>query len=94
MGTTLHEGWAVLTFVDSPPLAGRLRYEQVGSLYQWVLDVPAGHYHTGYSAIVDPLRVRSIRPCNEGTATEFARQPAPLRDADAAPVETVTPPAA
>ena len=80
MGTTLYEGWAIVTFDDAngkPPLAGRLRYELVGALDQWSIDVPACHHHHGYSAIIDPRGVRSVTPCSEGEATVFVRMPHP-----------------
>ena len=94
MGITLHEGWAILAFADTPPLAGRLRYERVGTLYQWALAVPACHHHGGYTAVIDPLRVTSVTPCSECEAVDFAKQPAPLRDPDAARSSAVQPPAA
>ena len=83
--TTLHEGWAILTFTDQrPPHAGRLRYEQVGQMYQWVLSVPACHGHQGFEAIINPLHVKAITPCSEEDAIAFAHTPAALREPPAA----------
>ena len=84
MGTTLHEGWSILTFADRPALAGLLRYEKVGAIYQWAVDVPACHRHNGYTAIVDPLSVRSVLPCTDIEAVQFMSSPAPLREPPAA----------
>ena len=84
MGTTLHEGWSILTFVDRAPCAGLLRYEQVGNLYQWVLDVPACHGHKGYTAIIDPLCVKTVTPCTDVEAVKFVATPAALREPPAA----------
>jgi hypothetical protein len=83
--TVLHEGWAILTFADGRPAhAGRLRYEQVGQMYQWVLAVPPCHRHHGFDAIIDPLYVKTITPCTEGEAVAFADAPAALREPPAA----------
>ena len=83
--TTLHEGWAILTFTDQrPPHAGRLRYQQVGQMYQWVLSVPPSHRHLGFDAIIDPLHVQTITPCSEEQAIAIANTPAALREPPAA----------
>jgi len=84
MSATLHEGWAILSFIDGPALAGLLRYERVGTLYQWALDVPPCHHHSGYTAIIDPLRVKAVRPCVEPDAADFMNGPASLREPPAA----------
>jgi hypothetical protein len=76
MSVTLHEGWAIVTFADRPPVAGRLRYVYVGGdLHQWQLDVPPGDRHRGYTAGLDPLSVKSVTPCSEQEALTFAKLP-------------------
>ena len=61
-----------------------LRYEKVGALYQWALDVPACHHHQGCTAIVDPLSVNGVLPCTDIEAVQFMTLPAPLRKPPAA----------
>ena len=71
--TTLHEGWAILKFTDQrSPHVGRLRYEQVGQVYQWVLSVPAGHGHHGLEAIIDPS---ALAPAGSLLPSSRARPP-------------------
>ena len=84
MADTLHEGWVILTFADREPLAGMLRYEKVGELFQWVLDVPASHRHRGYVAIIDPLAIKTVTPCTDTEAVKFISTRAPLREPPAA----------
>jgi hypothetical protein len=80
MGTPLHEGWAILTFKDGrPPSAGRVRYERVGELFQWVLVVPACHSHKQIEAILDPRYVKTITCCTEEEAIAMANTPAAMR---------------
>ena len=84
MGVTLHEGWVIITFNELPPRAGLLRYEQVGGLCQWVLDVPASHNQGAYHAFIDPLSVKAITPCTEAEALKFAAELAAPREPPAA----------
>ena len=80
MGKVLHEGWAILTFRDKPPIAGLLRYEHVGgTIHQWVIDVPPTKPHKGYTAIIGPDAVDSVTPCTESEAILFVQTPARLR---------------
>jgi hypothetical protein len=84
MGITLHEGWSIVTFVDRSPAAGLLRYEKVGEMFQWVLDVPASRHHKAYTAVIDPLSVRSVTPCSDVVAVKYADTASPLRKPPAA----------
>ena len=84
MGITLHEGWSIVTFVDRSPAAGLLRYEKVGEMFKWVLEVPASRHREAYSAVIDPLSVRSVTPCSNGVAVKYADSARPLREPPAA----------
>lgn len=84
MDGDLYEGWAIVILVDRAPLAGLLRYEQIGTVHQWMLEVPAGHHHDAYRMLLDPLLIKRVIPCSDTDAVKFMRAATPVRDPPAA----------